>query len=204
MLFSASVMVELPNEVGEDIFSSMTILMLLASIKSIKMDIAWRRLIYGWILFFIILTILSRFFEHKIYIYIVLLILFIFFLGAFILSAKQIVFVDNIDSNQIVGSLTLYLLLGLIWTTIYLMILVANPESFSGIDSGDWKQIFSQVAYYSFVTLTTLGYGDILPQSRIAEFFVYMEAVVGVFYMAIIVASLVNNHKGISNPDRYR
>jgi hypothetical protein len=204
MLFSASVMVELPNEVGEDIFSSMTILMLLASIKSIKMDIAWRRLIYGWILFFIILTILSRFFEHKIYIYIVLLILFVFFLGAFILSAKQIVFVNNIDSNQIVGSLTLYLLLGLIWTTIYLMILVANPESFSGIDSGDWKQIFSQVAYYSFVTLTTLGYGDILPQSHIAEFFVYMEAVVGVFYMAIIVASLVNNHKGISNPDRYR
>jgi len=199
MLFSASVMVELPNGVGEDLFSFMTVLMLLASIKSIKMDIEWRRLIYGWILFFILLTILGKFFEHKIYIYIVLLTLFIFFIGAFVSSAKQIIFVDRIDRNKIVGSLTLYLLLGLIWTIIYLIILVTDHESFSGIDIGNWKQIFSQVAYYSFVTLTTLGYGDILPQSHIAEFFVYMEAVVGVFYMAIIVASLINSHKSISS-----
>ena len=44
---------------------------------------------------------------------------------------------------------------------------------------------------YSFVTLTTLGYGDISPVLPLARFLVYMEAIVGVFYMAILVASLI-------------
>ncbi len=56
------------------------------------------------------------------------------------------------------------------------------------------------MAYYSFVTLTTLGYGDILPKNHLAEFFAYMEAVVGVFYMAIIVATLVS--LGIAKIDK--
>lgn len=45
--------------------------------------------------------------------------------------------------------------------------------------------------YFSFVTLTTLGFGDLLPVSPLARFLVYMEAVTGVFYMAIVVSSLV-------------
>ena len=45
--------------------------------------------------------------------------------------------------------------------------------------------------YFSFVTLTTLGFGDLLPVSPLARFLVYMEAVPGVFYMAIVVSSLV-------------
>ena len=75
---------------------------------------------------------------------------------------------------------------------IYLLILVMDPHAFSGIEAGNWQEIFSRVAYYSFVTLTTLGYGDILPTNHIAEFFVYMEAIIGVFYMAIIVSSLIS------------
>ncbi|MCP4237541.1 MAG: two pore domain potassium channel family protein [Aestuariibacter sp.] len=47
------------------------------------------------------------------------------------------------------------------------------------------------LTYYSFVTLTTLGYGDISPVTPIARFLVFMEAIVGVFYMAILVASLI-------------
>jgi hypothetical protein len=200
MLFSASVMGELPDGIGEGIFSFMTIVMLLASIKSINMYIEWKRLIYGWILFFIAISVLNKIFLHQIYVYIILIILLIFFVGAFVVSAKGILFEQEIDTNKIIGSLTLYLLLGLIWTIIYLIILVSDIEAFSGIDKGSWEQIFSQVAYYSFVTLTTLGYGDILPKNHIAEFFVYMEAIVGVFYMAIIVASLINNHKNSSYP----
>ncbi|RLA58634.1 MAG: two pore domain potassium channel family protein, partial [Epsilonproteobacteria bacterium] len=75
---------------------------------------------------------------------------------------------------------------------IYLLILAMDPEAFSGIEAANWQQIFARVSYYSFVTLTTLGYGDILPKNHIAEFFVYMEAIIGVFYMAIIVSSLIS------------
>ena len=108
------------------------------------------------------------------------------------MAFKQVFFIGDIDGNKIVGSLTLYILLGLIWATIYLLLLVLDPQAFSGIEIGHWQEIFSRVAYYSFVTLTTLGYGDILPANHIAEFFVYMEAIVGVFYMAIIVSSLIS------------
>ena len=54
-----------------------------------------------------------------------------------------------------------------------------------------WYENFADGTYFSFVTLTTLGYGDISPVTPVARFLVYMEAIVGVFYMAILVASLI-------------
>jgi len=97
-----------------------------------------------------------------------------------------------VNINRIVGSVSLYLLLGLIWTLIYLVLLTFDASALSGIEFGNWRESFPQVAYYSFVTLTTLGYGDILPANHLARFFAYMEAIAGVFYMAIVVASLVS------------
>jgi len=207
LLFSAAVVGELPGSFGEDLFSFVTLLMLLASIRSIKTDVTWTKTVYVVIGSFILLTLLGKFFPQDIYVYFILVLLLLFFIGSFSMAFRQVLFVGDIDGNKIVGSLTLYMLLGLIWATIYLLILVMDNQAFSGIEVGSWQQIFSRVAYYSFVTLTTLGYGDILPTNHIAEFFVYMEAIVGVFYMAIIVSSLIslrlsaiqnekNNHKG--------
>jgi len=192
LLFSAAVVGEIPGGYGEDIFSVITLLMLLASIKSINYNTTWTRTVYGVIVFFVIATILVRIFPHSFYIYFVLVSLLIFFIGAFYSAVKQVLFEGDIDGNKIIGSLTLYILLGLIWAMIYILILLTDPQAFSGIEPGTWQEIFSRVAYYSFVTLTTLGYGDILPTNHISEFFVYMEAIIGVFYMAIIVSSLIS------------
>ena len=74
---------------------------------------------------------------------------------------------------------------------LYLLVAEFNPNAFSGIEQASWKQNFPEFIYFSFVTLTTLGFGDVLPLSPLARFLVYMEAVVGVFYMAIVVSSLV-------------
>jgi len=148
--------------------------------------------VYTVIISFIGLTALGKLFPHELYIYFILLSLLIFFIISFTNVAKQVLLVGDIDENKIIGSLTLYILLGLTWAVIYLIILTMDPQAFSGIEAGNWQQIFSRVAYYSFVTLTTLGYGDILPTNHIAEFFVYMEAIIGVFYMAIIVSSLIS------------
>ena len=57
-----------------------------------------------------------------------------------------------------------------------------------------WGQNFSNAAYFSFVTLTTLGYGDISPLTPLAQVVVYLEAITGVFYMAIVVSSLVSSN----------
>jgi len=192
LLFSATVVVEVPGGLGEDIFSLVILIMLFVSIKSLITDRTWQWTAYSIIATFIFLTVLSKFFSHQFSVYFILLTLLIFFIRSFTIAAKQVLFVGDIDWNKIIGSLTLYILLGLIWTVIYLLILAMDPQAFSGIEASNWQQAFARVAYYSFVTLTTLGYGDILPTNHIAEFFVYMEAIIGVFYMAIIVSSLIS------------
>ena len=73
----------------------------------------------------------------------------------------------------------------------YLLIAQAIPGAFNGIEQLVWYENFADISYFSYVTVTTLGYGDITPVAHLARFLVYMEAVVGVFYMAILVASLI-------------
>lgn len=191
-LFSAAVVAEFPASIGEDIFSIVTMLMLIVSIKSLKTEKTWKWAVYAFLASFILLTALGKYFEHQAYISLILIILLMFFIGSFSVAVKQVLLVGDIDGNKIIGSLSLYILLGLIWAVIYLLILTMDPGAFSGVEAANWKQSFSRVAYYSFVTLTTLGYGDILPTNHIAEFFVYLEAIIGVFYMAIIVSSLIS------------
>jgi voltage-gated potassium channel len=120
-----------------------------------------------------------------------LFVLILFYLWAIWLAAKQVLFSGPIDGNKIVGAICIYLLMGLIWALLYLFIAQTIPDAFNGLEQLIWYDNFADVAYFSFVTLTTLGYGDISPIVPIARFLVYMEAIVGVFYMAILVASLI-------------
>ena len=191
-LFSAAIMSEFPGTLGQDIFSFVTLLMLILSIKSLKTEKTWIWAVYALVVSFVILTALGKMFDHQMNVYLTLIILLMFFIGSFSTAAKQVLLVGDIDGNKIIGSLSLYILLGLIWAVIYLLLLAMDPTAFSGIETTNWQQSFARVAYYSFVTLTTLGYGDILPTNHVAEFFVYLEAIIGVFYMAIIVSSLIS------------
>ncbi len=130
--------------------------------------------------------------------YLHLILLFCFYLWAIWLAGKQVLFSGVIDANSIVGAICIYMLTGLLWALMYLLIAQAIPGAFNGIDQSVWHENFADIAYYSYVTLTTLGYGDISPVAPLARFLVYMEAIVGVFYMAILVASLVSTR--ISGP----
>lgn len=114
-----------------------------------------------------------------------------FYLWATWVAATQVLFSGQVDRNKIIGAVCIYLLLGLIWTLVYLGIAQAVPGAFNGLEQAPWYENFSAVAYYSYVTLTTLGYGDISPVVPVARFLVYMEAIAGVFYMATLVASLI-------------
>jgi len=127
-----------------------------------------------------------------------LFLLLCFFTWVTWLVAHQVLFTGAIDANKIVGAICIYLLLGLIWAMLYLFVAEAVPGAFNGLPHEPWLKNFSTAVYFSFVTITTLGYGDISPVFPLARFLVYMEAIVGVFYMAILVASLV----GVSLSDR--
>jgi hypothetical protein len=190
-LFSAAIIADFPNSLGEDFLTAVILLMILVSIKSLRIDKSWRWAlgIFGFSFFAVIIFV--KFFVYSLFVYLILSLLLVFFISAFILIVKEVLFEGDIDANKIIGSLSLYILLGLSWAVVYLFLLLIDPGTFSGIEISNWQGAFSRVAYYSFVTLTTLGYGDILPTNHIAEFFVYLEAVCGVFYMAIIVSSLI-------------
>ena len=102
--------------------------------------------------------------------------------------------------DSVYGAISAYLLFGLAWALSYSAIHAVSPESFSfpdgGISSGksEFSEVadFSQFVYYSFVTMTTLGYGDITPLGRITRTLSWMQSVIGQFYVAVVIAWLVS------------
>jgi hypothetical protein len=120
------------------------------------------------------------------------LVLLMLFFGSVAYSAGHRVLLRGaIDGNKIIGSIAIYLLLGLLWAMLYLITLEFVPGAFNGIEGGQWEDNFFDVIYFSFVTLATLGYGDISPTLPLTKSLAYLQAVTGTFYMAVVVASLI-------------
>jgi hypothetical protein len=98
-----------------------------------------------------------------------------------------------ITGYRIQGSIAAYLLLGLTWTEIYDLIYVSVPGAFKFASAADEvTRHRHDLLYYSFVTLTTMGYGDIVPAHPIARSLAIAEALVGQLYPAILIARLVS------------
>ena len=115
------------------------------------------------------------------------------------LAFKQVLFTAGpIDANRLFGAISVYLLLGLIWSLVYVGIVEVDPSAFNGAEAGPWLETIPEFIYFSFVSLTTLGYGDISPATPITRFVVYLEAIMGQLYLAIMIAGLV----GIGISDR--
>lgn len=100
----------------------------------------------------------------------------------------------KVDANKILGAICLYLLLGVVWSILYTALNSVSSGSFSGLQYSSLRGQLTEFIYFSFITLTTLGYGDISPISPLARTLAYLEAGFGQFYIAILVASLVGIH----------
>ncbi len=96
-----------------------------------------------------------------------------------------------VTSGTVSASLVVYLLLGVIWYQGYTVVERLYPGSFYGVSASDGVATASELFYYSFVTLTTLGYGDMGPVGDYARSMAITEAVVGQLYLVVLVASLV-------------
>lgn len=111
------------------------------------------------------------------------------------LFAGYYVFVsETVDANRIAGALCVYLLLGVIWALLYNLIELSLGNAFTGLVGMAGEDRLRELTYYSFVTLTTLGYGDIVPVAPAAKTLAYLEAVAGQFYLTVLVAELVGVH----------
>ena len=109
---------------------------------------------------------------------------------AFWLMIKDLFTAKKVDATILLLAVNCYLLIGILWVFFYLLVEHANPGSFAL--AGDlgmpvWKHLY----YFSFVTLTTLGYGDIQPVTAIARSLAMVEAVCGVLFTGILVARLI-------------
>jgi hypothetical protein len=93
--------------------------------------------------------------------------------------------------ETICAALAVYLFLGLIWVFAYNLLEVVEPGSFSFGAGGDDESPFSRFIGFSFVTLTTLGYGNISPMNPRADALSYTEAIIGQIYLTVLVARLV-------------
>lgn len=99
---------------------------------------------------------------------------------------------DKIDLNILAGGLGLYLLIAVTWAVSYDLIEALAPGSFA---AGDTPVPWHTFLYFSLTTITTLGYGDILPIRPFARIWATMEAVTSVLYVAVLVARLVNLYR---------
>ncbi len=106
---------------------------------------------------------------------------------------RAVVTAKQVTSDTIYGAISVYLLMALTWGTLYLLLVTLQPGALK-LDATrhpnhtiDW----SDCVFYSYVTLTSLGYGDIVPMTPHARSLSILEAVSGIMYVAVLVARLV-------------
>ncbi|OBT07932.1 hypothetical protein A9264_05540 [Vibrio sp. UCD-FRSSP16_10] len=149
----------------------------------------------GWLGFLVVLVLfssLASIFDAA-NLAVVSLLALIVFIAQYLKHATQLILTaPKIDRNQIVGSICIYLMMGLWFTFVQLLVLEVLDGGFNGIEYGPWLDNLSKMIYFSFITMTSVGYGAISPNEPLTRFVAYFQAIAGVFYLAILVSSLVS------------
>jgi hypothetical protein len=107
---------------------------------------------------------------------------------------RFIVYAARVDSEVLCAAVAGYLLSGFAWSLAYALLGRLDPNSFVftlAPQSGQSMNGFTGL-YFSFITLSTVGYGDIIPVSEVARMLAIVEAMFGTFYMTLLIARLVS------------
>ncbi|MEL7060730.1 MAG: ion channel, partial [Acidobacteriota bacterium] len=97
-----------------------------------------------------------------------------------------------VNAHRLRGAVAVYLVVGFIFALAYGLVEALSPGSFQGLQTEGLGDDFHNAVYFSFVTLTTLGYGDITPKSELAQTLVVVEAIIGQLFVAILIGRLVS------------
>lgn len=114
------------------------------------------------------------------------------------LISLQVFATAEVDGDTICGSVSIYLLIAATFAAVYSLVAATNPHAFTlspglGLDDPTLGPDRLMV-YFSLATITTVGYGDVFPSSDITRPLSNLEAVIGQFYMTVLVARLVGQH----------
>lgn len=138
----------------------------------------------------IILILLQFYYDTEMLELLRLLIVIIFFVVMTYFCLYFTLQDKTISATTLFGSLSVYLFIGLVFAYIYLFIETVTPMSFSGLNI----QQETHAIYFSFITLTTVGYGEIVPLKPIAQTIVWIESFSGQSYLAVIIGQLVGRY----------
>jgi voltage-gated potassium channel len=99
----------------------------------------------------------------------------------------------SVNADVLCASISAYLMLGLLWTLAYWLVDQLNQEAFSFNTTNGTKETMAgfNAFYFSYITLSTAGFGDITPVSKVARMLAATEAITGVLYVAVLIARLV-------------
>jgi Ion channel len=98
---------------------------------------------------------------------------------------------SRVTMHHIMGAVLLYLTIAVIFLALFTFVGSLVPKAFSGMSMQDTPALASNLIYFSFVTLTTTGYGDVLPVHPVARSLCNLEATIGQLYPATLLARLV-------------
>ena len=108
-----------------------------------------------------------------------------------VVVAKTVFGKGRITYQRIVGAILLYLLIAVVFATLFAFIGLSISDAFKGIAFEDDSALANSIFYLSFVTLTSTGYGDIVPMDPLARSLCNIESIIGQIYPATILARLV-------------
>jgi len=131
--------------------------------------------------------------------------LVLFFILSSMMIFRHVLKTRRVTTNTIWAALCVYIFMGLLWAFAYTILMRLNPGSFLAPDElllGTGQLSISDFIYYSFITLTTVGYGDITPVSAAARSLSSFEAVAGQMYLTVLVARLVGMHISYARDER--
>jgi hypothetical protein len=114
-----------------------------------------------------------------------------FYVYTLLLVLDDVLRKDEIRTDELLGALSVYILIGLTWSSAYHLVEDAHPGSFR---SSVGQLTPGDLTYYSYVTLMTVGSGEIIPVSATARSLTILEAMVGVVFVAVLIARLVGLH----------
>lgn len=137
---------------------------------------------------FVILDPMSLFFSNRYLLLVALCFGTLLYFYIVVLLVRNLLSYRVITADLIYCAIATYFLIGVMWAGIYMVVEGISPGSFSGISE------MSDLVYFSFVTLTTVGYGDISPQTILARRLAVFEAAMGGIYLAVIIAMLVGRY----------
>ena len=143
-------------------------------------------IVLEWIAYFLNMSVLLSLSQTILFLYFILVVVGLIY---------QVAITSKVTARVIVESITGYLLMGLIYSLI-MMVVARNIDaaySFRGVVRGAGVEAWelSEYIYYGFVTYTTLGYGDVVPLAPVSKSISVMASVTGQIYLTVIVAMLV-------------